>query len=182
MVVNQVRWRPPIYGSYKLNTDTSLDISSQQIGLGMVIQDQDGNMMGSSAQKVKTNSTPKAAEACAILRGLTFAFVTGLLLVLVKSDALEVVNMIKSGKEISAEIGLFVGDIQELLLCNSGCLISYVSKKMNVVAHNISKLALSIDEDCYLLESYPPCVERTIVLISLFLVLWFAFNKKKSHR
>ncbi|KAK0606888.1 hypothetical protein LWI29_005679 [Acer saccharum] len=95
VITSPVRWRLPIVGLYKLNTDTSLDSSSQWIGLGMVIRDQDGNVMASSTQRVEANFSPKVADALTILWGFTFAIDTGLLLVYVESDTIEVVNLVK---------------------------------------------------------------------------------------
>ncbi|KAK0603417.1 hypothetical protein LWI29_004743 [Acer saccharum] len=95
VIPSPARWQPPSSGLYKLNTDASLDSTSQRIGLGMVIRDQEGFVMGSSAQRVDVNFSPKVAEALAILRGLIFAVDTRLLLVSVKSDVLEVMLWIQ---------------------------------------------------------------------------------------
>ncbi|KAI9195822.1 hypothetical protein LWI28_018444 [Acer negundo] len=157
-----VCWQPPSSGLYKLNTDASLDSTSQQIDLGMVIRDQEGFIMGSSAQRVDANFSPKVAEALAILRGLIFAVDIGLLPVSVELDTLEVVSLINSGKDISAGIGLFVEEIRGLLLRNTGCSLGFASGKANSVAHSISKLALSVVKDCFCLESYPPCMEQFV--------------------
>ncbi|KAK0576028.1 hypothetical protein LWI29_027236 [Acer saccharum] len=124
----------------------------------MVIWDQEGNVMSSPVRKkLKRISPQKLQKLWQFFGGLTFAIDTGLLPVLVESNVLEVVNLINSGKDISAKVGLYVGDIRELLLCNSGCSIGYAFRKENVVTHNISKLALSAVEDCY-----PTCVEQFV--------------------
>ena len=53
-------------------------------------------------------------------------------------------------------------EIRELLLGHVGCVIVFVSRKANVFAHNIAKIGLSVVEDRYWMESYPPSVERFV--------------------
>ncbi|KAK1566722.1 hypothetical protein Q3G72_003368 [Acer saccharum] len=149
-------------GIYKLNTDASLDACSHHIGLGFVIRDCVGAIMATNAQRVEVNLTPKLAEALAILRGFTFAIDSGLLPIINESDALDVFNLIKYGKAISSDVGLYVLEIRELLLRHVGCVIVFVSRKANAVAHNIDKIGLSIVEDCFWMESYPPSVEQFV--------------------
>ena len=40
--LNPARWQPPSEGCYKLNTNAALSVQSQQVGLGMVIRNQNG--------------------------------------------------------------------------------------------------------------------------------------------
>ncbi|KAK0576535.1 hypothetical protein LWI29_019192 [Acer saccharum] len=133
-----VHWQAPSDGIYKLNTDASLDTRRQKVGLGMIV------------------------EALAILWGIDFAIDSGLQLLVVESDALHVVNMVKAEFPVSADLGLLIWDIKDCISSISGVTISYVPRVVNVVAHKLSKFGLSVANDCFWMESFPPCVERSI--------------------
>ena len=93
---------------------------------------------------------------------MVFAIDSGLLPIVIEFDALDVVSMINFGTNFSSDISLVVGDIRDCLYRVLGGSISFVSRKVNVVAHNLSKYVLSIGEDSFWMESYPPCVKRSI--------------------
>ena len=83
-----MKWQPPDIGFFKLNTDAAVDVSSQRVGLGMIIQDHLGFVMGASAQTMVANFPPNIVEAMTIFRGLTFAVESGLIMVVIESDVL----------------------------------------------------------------------------------------------
>ncbi|KAK3184746.1 hypothetical protein Dsin_032032 [Dipteronia sinensis] len=83
-------------GVYKLNTDAAVNSKNNCVGQGLVIRNHRGMVMASSAQNMDMLVTPYVAEAMAILKGLVFVVDIGLLPVAVETDALNVVNLIKS--------------------------------------------------------------------------------------
>ncbi|TXG66886.1 hypothetical protein EZV62_008161 [Acer yangbiense] len=85
--------------------------------------------------------------ALAIYMGLLFATVSGLELVEVESDAQVVVNLINSKSHNYAEVGMIICDIVELLKSMLGSRVSYASREVNVVAHELAKLGLPFYED-----------------------------------
>ncbi|KAK3229888.1 hypothetical protein Dsin_001769 [Dipteronia sinensis] len=112
-----------------------------------VIRDQFGNVIAAGAQGIVAGYSPQIAEATCILRGMVFAFNSGLFSIVFKFDALDVVNMINSGFNVSSASGLVVDDIKECLRHVVGGSISFVSKNADVVSHNLAKYALSIAEN-----------------------------------
>ncbi|KAK3188847.1 hypothetical protein Dsin_028408 [Dipteronia sinensis] len=84
------------------------------------------------------------AEATWILRRMVFAIDSGLLSIVIESGALDVISMINFGTNVSFDISLVVGDIRDCLRHVLGGSISFVSRKANVVAHNLAKYVLSI--------------------------------------
>ncbi|KAK2642363.1 hypothetical protein Ddye_024126 [Dipteronia dyeriana] len=67
-------------------------------------------------------------ETMAILRGMTFATESGLLPIVVESNALEVVNLINSGNQIHVDIDLVVDDIRQTPTNISGGMVRLFSK------------------------------------------------------
>ncbi|KAK3222428.1 hypothetical protein Dsin_009453 [Dipteronia sinensis] len=132
------------------------------VGLGMVVRDRFGAVKACSTQRIEARYSVSVAEALAILRGISFAIYCGYDHLIIESDALGVVNMINSGIEISADIGVIIEDIKCLLQNITDARVKYVSRKANVVAHSLSKLALTLDVSYFWLDSFPLAVERCI--------------------
>ncbi|KAK3199569.1 hypothetical protein Dsin_022984 [Dipteronia sinensis] len=77
----------------------------------------------------------------------------------IETDAL-VVELVNTGCSTSADVDLV---IQDIIDCSSNVVvgsISFMPRKANVDARTISRMVLSIEEDLFWMESYPPCVER----------------------
>ncbi|KAK3212813.1 hypothetical protein Dsin_017519 [Dipteronia sinensis] len=155
-------WRPLEVGMLKLNTDVAIDVQNQRVGLGMVIRDDLGMVLAASTQKIRTYFSLPVAEAMTILRGTIFLKNSGLEPIVIESDALGVVQMINSATKVSADIGLIIEDIRDRLHEMSGSRVVFAYRNVNEVAHNLSKMALTIVEDLFWMESYPPCVERFV--------------------
>ncbi|KAK2635038.1 hypothetical protein Ddye_029830 [Dipteronia dyeriana] len=118
--------------------------------------------LAAGAQSLEAAFSPQVAEATTILRGINFDLETGLVPCVIESNELEVIKMINSGKNISTDIGLIVFDIRDCFLRPVEGSMGHVSRKTNVVTHNLSKYALAIVEERFWMESYPPCLERPV--------------------
>ncbi|KAK1557174.1 hypothetical protein Q3G72_019476 [Acer saccharum] len=130
-----MKWEPLLEGCYKNNTDAAL------------------NFRGYS---------PQVAEAMALLPGIAFMEDASLLSAIVEFDALGVLNLINTRNPTSVYIGLVM---QGILACMQHGVVgtmSFVTRKANVVAHNLSKLAVTITDDCFWLKNYPHCVDKFV--------------------
>ncbi|KAK3221467.1 hypothetical protein Dsin_008492 [Dipteronia sinensis] len=118
--------------------------------------------MGSSIQKIITCLSPLIAEAIAILKGLHFTVDSGLLPAVLESDAKWVVDLINYEGKSDADIGSIVSDI--VAVANSyGISISFVPQTVNKAAHSLAKMTLvSVDNDLFWLEDFPPGLEYVI--------------------
>ncbi|KAK3193591.1 hypothetical protein Dsin_024901 [Dipteronia sinensis] len=130
--------------------------------MGLVVRNHLGLVMATSAQRMVASDSPQAAEAITVLRGIELAIDTGLVSAVIESDALGVVNQIKSRGPNASDIGIVVDDIVSRFSVLAGRSVDHVSRKANFVAHTLSRMALTIAEDRYWMEDYPPCVEKFI--------------------
>ncbi|KAK3192969.1 hypothetical protein Dsin_024279 [Dipteronia sinensis] len=119
--------------------------------------------MGSSAQRIEANFSPQIAEAVAILRGIVFAKDMGFLPAVVESDALGVVNIINTDSAISADVGVVLSDILNIISTGGIELVQYLPRMANMVAHSIARMALSISQDCFWVEECPPNVGSLVL-------------------
>ncbi|KAK3195697.1 hypothetical protein Dsin_027007 [Dipteronia sinensis] len=83
-------------------------VDNGRVGLGIIVRDAAGEVLASSAQRVLAGFSIDSAEAMAVCRGLLFTEDSGLLPVSVETDALVVVNYIKSEKAPLSDVGLII--------------------------------------------------------------------------
>ncbi|KAK2654924.1 hypothetical protein Ddye_007976 [Dipteronia dyeriana] len=156
------KWIPPLGELFKINTDAALDMENNIVGMGTVIRNRQGEVMGSVVQRSEAIYSHSLAEAVALLRGIEFAFDLGALPTVVECDAKGVVELINSGRKNYSEIGLVCLDITDRLRDGSISGIQFVARAAINVAHTLAKLALSVDHDRFWVESYPDCVSHCI--------------------
>ena len=65
---------------------------------------------------------------------------------------------------LRSDMGVIISDIM-LLIKSEPISVSFVSRKVNMVAHNLAKLALSSVKDCFWLEFCPPSM-KSLVLVN----------------
>ncbi|KAL5861499.1 hypothetical protein ACOSQ3_002810 [Xanthoceras sorbifolium] len=90
----------------KMNVDASLDLDRLLVGVGVVICNHSGLVLGSSWQSVSAVFSPAIAEVMAPHRGLIFASELGVMLNFVESDSSTVVDLVNCCESSCADIGL----------------------------------------------------------------------------
>ncbi|KAK2634880.1 hypothetical protein Ddye_029672 [Dipteronia dyeriana] len=108
-------WCKPAVGVFKANTDASVCVAAKKIGIVIIVRDHEGEVLGSSTQKMEACFSPQVAEATAILHGIRFVIESGLLLVIVESDAKKVMDHSRLGNKTSADVGTIINDILTLI-------------------------------------------------------------------
>ncbi|KAK3217731.1 hypothetical protein Dsin_011701 [Dipteronia sinensis] len=147
-------WRPPDAGIYKVNTNVAIDDKGNRTRTGVIIRDYRGLVMASCAHTLTMTYSPLMSEVLAILQGLHFAFESGLWPCILESDSQVAISLINSNIAHMADIGLIVGDIQNIVIGSPSCKVCFISRKANKVACGLAKLGLSIES----MEEVPPSV------------------------
>ncbi|KAK3230934.1 hypothetical protein Dsin_002815 [Dipteronia sinensis] len=93
-----------------------------------------------------------------LLRGLKMAKDSGLWPCEVEIDTQTIVNLIESPGSPLSDIGLVIKDIELFLESSPACTVAFIPRSANMVAHSLAKLGLSVDNDCFSEEDYPPVV------------------------
>jgi len=71
-------WKPPDVGFLKVNWDASVNVNAGVIGLGCVIRNEEGLVMGAKCCVCKVQADPLLVEAMAALLALEFCLDMGL--------------------------------------------------------------------------------------------------------
>ena len=70
--ISDVHWTPPFSGFYKLNVDATCPIDGDKWGIGVVVRDNEGVVVGANSWQVFSLPDSKVAEALAMRKGLEF--------------------------------------------------------------------------------------------------------------
>ncbi|KAL5835512.1 hypothetical protein ACOSQ3_015070 [Xanthoceras sorbifolium] len=151
-------WSPPYNSVFKLNVDASLTSISGVVGVGFVIRDDFGHVRAAGSLKLKTFFHPLLAEAVALLHGVWATLSSGFSPILVESDALGVVNVLKEGSSPTSDlVGIRVVCRSLNILC-----FSFVPRTMNKFVDALAKVALSSISYYFLFEVCLPLVELLV--------------------
>ncbi|KAK4850413.1 hypothetical protein QYF36_006559 [Acer negundo] len=108
------------------------------------------------------------AEALAVRRGISLEIELGLVPFMVETDCLQVVHMVRNGDSFNGEVGPIINDIVVSQRSLPSCSFSFVPRIGNVAAYSLAKLAISSVVNCCWLDSFPPYVERPVLLDASF--------------
>ncbi|KAL6144290.1 hypothetical protein ACLB2K_054985 [Fragaria x ananassa] len=110
-------WRPPSPSTVKLNCDAVVFNDGINVGVGMVIRNNYGDLILAKRERLTGMFKPCIAELWAVILGLESVVEGGWQVEVVESDCLEVVLMVNGDGECFVEEGVLVEKVKELLCC-----------------------------------------------------------------
>ncbi|XP_042939466.1 uncharacterized protein LOC122274496 [Carya illinoinensis] len=109
------KWTTPPEGEYKLNWDAAINQPLNQVGIGAIIRDCSGQVLGTMLARRELNLSPFTAEAYVVMMAVIFCKEAGFQSVLFEGDSLKVVEgMQKTAKDWS-QGGLIIEDTKQML-------------------------------------------------------------------
>ncbi|KAL5746578.1 hypothetical protein ACOSP7_027724 [Xanthoceras sorbifolium] len=133
-------WQPPSLGCFKLNVDASLSLAGGVVGLGLVVHNSVGLVVAAGAARVKAGFSP----------------------LLVESDALDVINVLRERSLHCSDFGLIIADIFQHVDVANIVSFSCISRSCHKVADALAKHALLLVSDIFLFDFCPPLVELLV--------------------
>nr|XP_023894446.1 uncharacterized protein LOC112006402 [Quercus suber] len=149
------RWIPLNPLTYKVNFDGAIFKELGAAGLGMVIRDFEGSIIGALAKRMPLPCLVATVEALACKRVVLFAKEMSIFEATVEGDAKIVISALKDGRTSNSKFGHIIQD--SLVLANDlcFCIFSHVKRLGNTVAHYLARKAKSSNELQVWIESIP---------------------------
>ncbi|XP_062163729.1 uncharacterized protein LOC133870586 [Alnus glutinosa] len=85
-------WKPPEVGLWKVNWDASVNVNDGVIGLGCVIRNDEGLVMGAKCCVYKVQADSLLAKAMAALFAVDFCLDMGLANIVCEGDSLQIIK------------------------------------------------------------------------------------------
>lgn len=136
-------WCGPAEGFLKCNVDAALFGPEKQFGVGAVVRDNQGQFLCSCSAFEGGVPSSSLAEAMALRHAMMRVFSRGMDRVVFEIDAQVVVRSIAAADEDLSDYGGVIQDIKELLQSHINCLVQFVPRIANGVAHLLARNARS---------------------------------------
>ncbi|XP_075645389.1 uncharacterized protein LOC142616414 [Castanea sativa] len=125
-------------------------------GIGVVIRDSHGLVLGSLSKQLPQAYIPLEIEAMAAATTLQFAMDLGFNHVVLESDSLVLVNALCYDTTLLSSNGLLMEDIRLQARFFNQLHYSHVQREDNKVAHKLVRYALCISNFVVWIENVPP--------------------------
>ena len=122
------RWAPPVAGVYKVNYDGAYFADKEKAGIGVVVRNEQGQVMGSLAKKIEMPSTVEILEAMAARRAMLFMEELGLRHAVFEGDSKLVVKALVGHCPDRTSIGHIIKDCKSSRGLFQTCSFSHVRR------------------------------------------------------
>nr|XP_023914280.1 uncharacterized protein LOC112025826 [Quercus suber] len=141
-----VKWRPPPSSFLKVNFDGAVFQDEVVAGVGVIIQDEKGQVIGFTARKIPLTLSIAAIEAFAAITTLKFAHDFGLSSLILEGDSEVVINALKSEEDSLVKFSHLIEEGKSIANSFNVVQFCHVKREGNLVAHNIAKHARHVSE------------------------------------
>ncbi|KAL5750273.1 hypothetical protein ACOSP7_024876 [Xanthoceras sorbifolium] len=121
-----------------------------------------GKVRAAGSVCVAAYFSPLLVEATTVLHGIRLAINSGSSPLLVESDALGVINVLKGGVIPCSDLELIVSDIFALCLSFNVACFFFIPTAANRVADALTKAAVSFGSDWFWFDCFPPFIELLV--------------------
>ena len=136
-----VHWFPPPNSWCKANSDGAIFQELGAAGIGVVIRDHEGKVIGAILERIALLPSVEDVEALACRRAILFAREFSLQIVVFEGDSETIINSLNSDEEWMASFGHLIEDSWHLVTSFQVITFSHVKCKGNSVADKLAKLA-----------------------------------------
>ena len=144
----KLSWSPPNPGWYKINADGAIFGDIGCSGMGVVIRNENGQLMDSICKKMLLPLGALESEAKVVEEGIHLAWDLGLKDVIVESDSLSMVNVLRGLGPTPSSTRKVSEDIEMTLRQFRLWKTSHINRGSNRAAHLLAQYARQVD-DCF---------------------------------
>ena len=148
-------WQAPDRNTYKVNFDGALFTVENSVGLGVVIHNEEGQVMVSLSQKTMLPFTTIEVEAMVVLSALKLALETGFHQIILEGNSQILISALENNFHSLSNFGHIVKDIQYLASCFSKIYYSHVRRHCNIITHSLVRRVVSLSQIQVSMEDVP---------------------------
>ena len=149
----RVKWSPLAEGGYKANFDAAFFDNSELAGIGVVVWDSSGNIIGALSQKIPRPQFVELAEAFAACRAVILVKELLLFQVCFEGDCQRVIQAINACGPSRTLFGHIIEEIRYFSSSLACCSFVHVCREGNKLAHALARrVVLSADTDVWVKE------------------------------
>ena len=145
-------WQPPPASKFKLNFDVAIFIDLGCSGVGVIIRNEKGEVMGAVTAKGPGVANSMEAKALACKRVLKFVVDIGITKLVNEGDCAQVIYAITSNQFSLSRLGHVFEGIQVLIAGLKWAEVHWVNRSANLVAHSLARNAKDAVNDVIWLE------------------------------
>ena len=149
---------PPPANLVKINFDGAVFSKDNFSGVGAVIRDENGLVLGSCTKRLPQAYSAVEVEALAAATALALAKDLGVTWAILEGDSLVVIKALREKEQLLSPTGLLLEDVRMLSQSFRKLLYSHTKREGNSITHNLVKYANSIPNLLVWMEDVPPCI------------------------
>ena len=154
-VTRASRWIPPIHNQFKINFDGVVFSELDAAGLGVVIRDSCGSVIGALVERIPIPTSPAKVEVLACRRAMVFAKELNLMDIVFEGDAEQIIKALRAKEVHHPEYGHVLQDSLVLASDFWVCSFTHVKCVSNSIAHFLTRRSKSRNELQVWLDSLP---------------------------
>ena len=158
----QQHWVSPPANLVKINFDGAVFSKDNFSGVGAVIRDENGLVLGLCTKHLPQAYSAVEVEALAATTALALAKDLGVTRVILEGDSLVVIKALREEKQLLSPTGLLLEDVRMLSQSFQKLLYSHTKREGNSIAHNLARYANSIPDFLVWTEDVPPCIQSFV--------------------
>lgn len=154
-LVEVAKWKRPIQGWVKINSDGAIDQHASLAGAGVVVRDSLGAFVAAECRKYDYIADPRIAELLACRDAVALAHSKGWSHVELETDCQAIVFAWDSLKDqLSAQYQIF-REMKDYISNFQGFVFHFVRRDANKAAHVCARYALSLDSSSCMFDVNP---------------------------
>ena len=138
------KWKPPNHMLVKINCDGPRFAKENRVGIGVVIHNSEGMVLGSQSKQLSQAFSPLQIEAMAVKIALQFATDLGVQHAILKTDSLVLVKALREGTKFLSTVGLVLDEIRNMINFFTELHYSHVKREGNIIAHKLARHAIYV--------------------------------------
>lgn len=157
-------WRPPKAGWYKINVDGAVFKEIGCCGIGVVIRNEIGLIMGAMSKKLPFPLGALEVEARAAEEGVALARDLGLGEIIIEGDTTIITNALSSQSTPPSSIQKVVEGTKSVLQECTAWEVNHVNRCNNFAAHLLAQYARVVSDSVVWVEDTPPVIACQVSL------------------